>query len=253
MIARPTLVFLGFRQYTEFLRIMKQITTPLQPSTRRTIRTVFQALDYGALAPIYCEEGGDAFWQAHRGPCERIGVNLGRVLKEYLSLGGRSLYVGAGIAELPIIIMEMKELGRHISAHNLRQQEVEVIHRACPDLTQCLKTTDARSALGAFDHIWMVSVLNDPERFPEVSALSYGRANPATFDPKRFSGERTMVQTTTKRCLNKLTKPGLVTTSVEEIPWITQWCEDQAISYRIGEQDYPTAIVGDPICFIEIG
>jgi len=232
---------------------MKQIATPLQPSTRKTIRTVFQTLDYGALAPIYCEEGGDEFWQAHRGPCERIGVKLARVLKEQLTSGGRSLYVGAGIAEIPTIIMEIKDLGRQVSAHNLRQEEVEVIHRACPDLTQCLQTTDAQSAAGAFNHIWMVSVLNDPERFPEVSALSYGRANPPTFDPIEFASERTVVQAITKKCLNKLTKPGLVTTSIEEIPWITQWCEDQAISYRIGEQDYPTAIVGDPICFIEIG
>ena len=232
---------------------MKQITTPLQPSTRKIIRTVFQGLDYGALAPIYCEEGGDAFWQAHRGPCERIGLKLGRVLKAHLTSGGRSLYVGAGVADLPMIIMEMKDLDRHVSAHNLRQQEVEVIHKACPDLTQCLHPTEAQSASGAFDHIWMVSVLNDPERFPEVSALTYGRANPATFDPIRFSGERTAVQAITRECLNKLTKPGLVTTSVEEIPWIAQWCEDQAISYRVGEQDYPTSIVGDPICFIEIG
>jgi hypothetical protein len=225
---------------------MKQMMTPLQPSTRMAIRTLFQALDYRALAPIYCEEGGDAFWQAHRGPCERIGVKLGKVLKECLASGGRSLYVGAGVAELPMIIMEMKELGRHVSAHNLRLQEVEVIHRACPDLTQCLQTADAQSASGAFDHIWMVSVLNDPERFPEVSALTYGRAHPATFDPIKFSVERTAVQAITRECLNKLTKPGLVTTSVEEIPWITQWCEDHAISYRVGEQDYPTAIVGDP-------
>ena len=185
------LVFSNFRQYTGFLRIMKQITAPLQPSTRKTIRTVFQTLDYGALAPIYCEGGGEAFWRANRGPCERIGLKLGRVLKEYLTLSGRSLYVGAGIAELPLILMEMKDLGRHVSAHNLRQREVEVIHRACPDLTQCLTTTDAQSASGSFDHIWMVSVLNDPERFPEVSALSYGRANPATLDPIRFAKERT--------------------------------------------------------------
>ena len=232
---------------------MKQITTPLQPSTRKNIRTVFQALDYGSLAPIYCEEGGDAFWKAHRGSCERLGLKLSRVLKEHLESGGRSLYVGAGVAELPMIIMEMKELDRSVSAHNLRRQEVEVIHQACPDLTQCLQSTDAQSASGHFDHIWIVSVLNDPERFPEVAALSYGRANPATFDPIKFSNERTIVQTTTKKCLKKLTKPGLVTTSVEEIPWITQWCENQIISYRIGEQDYPTAIVGDPICFIEIG
>ena len=95
---------------------MKQITTPLQPSTRKNIRTVFQALDYRALAPIYCEEGGEAFWKAHRGPCERLGLILSRVLKQYLEPGGRSLYVGAGVAELPMIIMEMKDLDRSVSA-----------------------------------------------------------------------------------------------------------------------------------------
>jgi hypothetical protein len=247
------LVFLGFRQYTEFLTIMKQIATPLQPSTRKTIRTVFQTLDYGALASIYCEEGGDAFWEAHRGPCERIGVKLARVLKEQLTSGGRSLYVGAGVAEIPVILMETKDLGRQVSAHNLRQQEVEVIRRACPDLSQCLKTKEAQSASGIFGHIWMVSVLNDPERFPELSALSYGYANPTTFDPIGFARQRTVVQAITKKCLKKLTKPGLVTTSVEEIPWIAQWCDNHTIPYRVGEEAYPTALVGDPICFIIIG
>ena len=232
---------------------MKQNTTPLQPSTRKHIRTVFQALDYGALGPIYCEEGGDAFWKAHRGPCERLGLKLSRVLKDHLKAGGRSLYVGAGVAELPMIIMEMMELDRSVSAHNLRRQEVEVIHQACPDLTQCLQSTDAQSASGYFDHIWIVSVLNDPERFPEVAALTYGRADPATFDPDKFSSEREEVRSITTECLDKLTKPGLVTTSIEEISWITQWCDDHGIFYQVGEEDYPTAIVGDPICFIEIG
>lgn len=152
-----------------------------------------------------------------------------------------------------MMVMEMHDLNREVSAHNLRQEEVDIIHRACPELSQCLQTTEAEFALGAFDHIWMVSVLNDPERFPEVSALSYGRANPTTFDPVGFTGERKMIQAITKGCLNKLITPGLVTTSVEEIPWITQWCEEQDLGYQVGEQDYPTAIVGDPICFIEIG
>jgi len=232
---------------------MKQIAPPLQPSTRKIIRTIFQTLDYGALAPIYCEEGGGAFWQAHRGPCERIGVKLARALKGRLPSGGRSLYVGAAVAEIPMIIMEIKDLGRYVSAHNLRQKEVKIIHRACGALSKCLQTKDAQSASGVFDHIWMASVLNDPERFPQLSALSYGRANPTTFDPTVFARERTLVQTFTKTTLEKLTRPGHVTTSVEEIPWITKWCEDQAIAYHVGEEDYPTAIVGDPICFITIG
>ena len=253
MVAVGILVFLGFRKYTDFSRIMKQLAPPLQLSTRRTIRSVFQALNYGSLAPVYCEEGGDTFWQLHRDSCERIGVKLARLLRQRLQSKGRSLYVGAGVAEIPMLIMEIKDLDRLVSAHNLRPNEVEIIHRASPDLSQCLHTKDAQTASGPFDHIWMVSVLNDPERFPELSALSYGRANPTVFDPIGFARERREVQRIAGKCLKKLTKPGLVSTSVEEIPWITQWCENQGIPYQVEEEDYPTAIVGDPLCFIKIG
>ena len=45
----------------------------------------------------------------------------------------------------------------------------------------------------------------------------------------------------------------LVTTSVEEIPWITHWCEQEGLPYVVEEEDYPTAIVEDPICLIQIG
>ena len=42
-------------------------------------------------------------------------------------------------------------------------------------------------------------------------------------------------------------------TSVEEIPWIVEWCERKKIKYVLGEEDYPTAIVEDPVCAITIG
>jgi hypothetical protein len=40
---------------------------------------------------------------------------------------------------------------------------------------------------------------------------------------------------------------------VEEIPWITDWCEGQRLVCIIEDEDYPTAIVGDPVCLIRIG
>jgi len=46
-----------------------------------------------------------------------------------------------------------------------------------------------------------------------------------TFDPEVFAFERTVVHGIAAGCLEKLRRPGLVTTSVEEIPWITHWCE----------------------------
>ena len=99
----------------------------------------------------------------------------------------------------------------------------------------------------------MVSVLNDPEEFPDLSALSYGRADPTLFGPSGFTAQRRAVRRLAERCLRRLTMPGLVTTSVEETVWIEEWCERRRIDCRIEEKTYPTALVGDPICFVRLG
>jgi hypothetical protein len=225
----------------------------LPSKTARLITDIFDCLDYQKLGLIYCDEGGDAFWKDKRGPCETLGVALAEVLLNRLRPGGRSLYVGAGVAELPMLLMEVLNLGRNVDAFNLRIHEVEVLNQACKGLPFRISANDARSARGAFDHLWVVSVLNDPEQYPEVSALSYGRANPVTFDPTAFADERTQIMALAEACLKKLTLPALVSTSVEEIPWIADWCTRNKIEYVIEEEDYPTAIVEDPICLIRIG
>ena len=252
-VVKFSLDFVHHHDYTVFHMAKKSRHKPIQPEIRQQIKQVYQSLDYGALATIYCDEGGEAFWQDRRDPCERLGVNLATVLQDQLESGGRSLYVGAGVAEIPMVIMETQALKREVVACNLRDKEVAVLNHAFHDLSFRFQAIEAQSAPGCFDHIWIVSVLNDPERFPELSNLSYGRANPVTFDLQAFSQERSWVLDLTTACLGKLTRPGLVTTSVEEIPWITHWCEREKKPYVVGTQDYPTALVGDPICFIEAG
>ena len=228
-------------------------TTRLQLKTRRAIGEAFQALDYKVLGTIYCEEGGEAFWKDRRDPCLRMGTKIAGALRNRLNPTGRSLYVGAGVAELPVLIMETLELNRKVEAYNLRKEEVDVLNEACHSLSFRIQAGEAQSATGSFDHIWVASVLNDPERFPELSALSYGRANPFTFDPTAFTHEREKARAMIDRCLQKLIRPGLVTTSVEEIPWITNWCTQHRTPYLVDEHEYPTAIVGDPVCFIRAG
>ncbi|MGH7259841.1 MAG: hypothetical protein ACREI9_04075 [Nitrospiraceae bacterium] len=226
---------------------------PLSLKTRAAVVALFKRLDYAALGRIYCDEGGDAFWKAKKGPCQTLGLKLGEALRGRLCKGGHSLYVGAGVAELPVLAVETLELGRTVAAYNLRAEEVEALNRACTDMPFRFLHGDAGAADGAFDHVWMVSVLNDPERFPELSALSYGRANPVTFDPVAFAKERQTVVALADLCLSKLQLPSLVATSVEEIPWITEWCVGRKIPCVVEGRDYPTAIVEDPICFIRIG
>jgi hypothetical protein len=150
-------------------------------------------------------------------------------------------------------MMETVELGRTVEPYNLRRAEVAALNRACHSIPLTFHTADAAGAKGRFDHLWMASVLNDPERFPHLSPLSYGRGNPLTLDPPKFDTERRIVRALVARCMGKLARPGLVTTTIEEVIWIAEWCHRHRVPYRVGKRYYPTALVGDPICFIQIG
>jgi hypothetical protein len=224
----------------------------IKASTIKAIARIFASLDYSALATIYCDEGGEAFWRDRRGPCRELGIKLAQALLGRLRAGGRSLYVGAGVTEIPVLAMETMELGREVVACNLKADEVTLLNQVCRSHPFRFVSEDARTAKGRFDHLWMVSILNDPERFPELSTLSYGRANPVTFNPTLFVKERERVFALVECCLRKLRLPGLVSTSVEEISWITDWCTRRRVTSVVEEEDYPTAIVEDPVCFIRI-
>ena len=102
---------------------MKTSRTKLAPATRRLVTETYGRLDYGALGPVYCYEGGDEFWRAKRGLCNRLGSRVAVVLRRKLGQGGRSLYIGAGVAELPALMMETVELGRTVEPYNLRRAE----------------------------------------------------------------------------------------------------------------------------------
>ena len=232
---------------------MKTNRTKLAPATRRLVTEVYGRLDYGALGSIYCYEGGDEFWRAKRGLCHRLGNRVAVLLRKKLPRRGRSLYVGAGVAELPALIMETMERDRAVEPYNLRRTEVVTLNRACRSVPVTFRAVDAGRAKGLFDHLWMVSVLNDPERFPHLSPLSYGRSNPLTLDPVKFNRERRIVRALVACCMGKLAKPGLVTTTTEEVLWIAEWCHRHRVPYLVGKRYYPTALVGDPICFIQIG
>jgi hypothetical protein len=157
------------------------------------------------------------------------------------------------VPEIPPLIMELMELKRTVDAYNLRGTEVSVLNRACSTMGLRFERGDAGSARGRYDHLWIVSVLNDPERFPDLAALSYGRATPLTFNPRRFEVERRIVRLLVNRCLRILRRPGWVTTTTEEVQWIAEWCHRRAVPYAVKEKQYPSATVGDPVCFVRVG
>ncbi|WP_455245982.1 hypothetical protein [Petrachloros mirabilis] len=225
----------------------------ISQATRKAILEVFGNLEYRTLGPIYCYEGGEEFWKAKRSSCIRLGSIVAEAMLGRLRPSGRSLYVGAGVAEIPPLLMESFDLRRDVFPCNLRRTEVDSLNRTCRTIPLRFQAIDATKAPGKFDHVWIVSVLNDPERFPHVAPISYGRADPVTFDPVGFRKEREIVRSIVNRCLSKLSLPGLVTTSTEEVVWIADWCHRKNIPYLVGREQYRTALVGDPICFMQIG
>jgi len=68
-----------------------------------------------------------------------------------------------------------------------------------------------------------------------------------------FTKEREAVVALAAHCLQKLRRPGLVTTSTEEINWITDWCLRRNVSCVVEPKSYRSATVEDPVCLIRIG
>jgi len=187
-------------------------TPRLGKKTTQQIQHIYQTLDYRGLGPVYCDEGGDEFWEDRRGPCQKMGSAIAKALKVRLRPQGRSLYVGAGVPEIPPLLMEQLELNRTVCPYNLRQAEVDILNQAGGENGVPFSCGSAESATGLFDHLWIVSVLNDPEEFPNLSVLfSYGRADPLAFDISAFSSERETGIRLFGSCMAKLTKPGLLT------------------------------------------
>lgn len=229
-------------------------TPKLSSATTQEITRMYNVLDYDGLGPVYCDEGGDAFWEDRRGPCKKLGIAIARALRSRLPAMGRSLYVGAGVPEIPVLLMERLELNRTVCPYNLRQAEVDILNQAGGENGIHFYCGSAETVTGKVDHLWIVSVLNDPEEFPNLSVLfSYGRADPLAFDVSAFSHERETGVRLFANCMANLTLPGLLTTSVEEMPWVEHWCHLHGIPYQVEDRTYPTALVGDPVCFIHIG
>src|SRR5262245_30627370 len=186
-----------------FLRSARSVDreSGVSPHVREVIAGTFDRLAYRNLGNVYCYEGGEEFWRVKREPCRRLGLRVSRALSARLRTGGRSLYVGAGVAELPPLLVEVFDLQREVAPYNLRRAEVAALNRACRGTPVRFHARDGVTARGPFDHLWIVSVLNDPERFPHLSPLSYGRADPVTFDPVKFQRERQLVQRIVDRCM----------------------------------------------------
>ncbi|MEM7199527.1 MAG: hypothetical protein AAF628_04635 [Planctomycetota bacterium] len=227
-------------------------------ATCELLARLFAALDWTVLGEVYCEEGGAAFWADRRDPVVEAGLAWARQLAPRVAPGGASLYVGAGVAELPVLLTEVMELGRQCRVHCLRAAECAALNRglAAVGVGEALqwRAEDARLAAGAgpFDHVSLVSVLSDPETYGALSAVAYGRADPLTLDAAAFERQRADARALVGAALDLLTLPAVVTTTVEEVPWIAEAATQRGWHVGADDELVETAVVGDPIGFLRL-
>jgi len=222
-------------------------------------RRILDHLDWKALGEVYFHWGGEEFWEEKRPSVIRLGGDLGKRLLRDLPRGGASLWVGAGIAELPALLGEVLLHGREVTVTNLRARECEVINAVlaaeAPDVPLRYLAEDAREAgkPRAFDHLGCISVFTDPESWPVLSDVAYGRIPPVQIDVEEFVAERERARELAAGLFARLRRPGLITTSAEEVAWFLEQADAVGASVDASEDLVETAVVGDPVGFLTIG
>lgn len=224
-------------------------------SARTILEALFAAIDYDRLGPVYCDEGGAAFWEAHREPALRLGLEWAYAVAARVT-DGASLYVGAGVAELPALVVEVSDLGRTVHVCSLNEVECQVLNDALRAVGledrivfECRDAAEIAPGL-SFDHLSLVSVLNDPVLYPMVSGLSYGRLAPVLLDVPEFEAERNRLRGLVGTLFDGLRRPGLITTTFEEVSWLLDAASNRGLTIEADDDAIETAIVGDPIGFL---
>ncbi|MCU0862189.1 MAG: hypothetical protein MUC36_00230 [Planctomycetes bacterium] len=224
----------------------------------QTCRRVLDALDWRELGEIYFHWGGEGFWRERVPKVSTLGKALGQALLPRLPRGGSSLWVGAGVAELPVLLGEVMLHGRSVTAANLRARECELLNAGlqavAPELPLRYQAGDARELAPGqvFDHLGCISVFTDPETWPVLSEVAYGRIAPVQIDVEKFVVEREQARALAKGLFARLQRPGLVTTSAEEVAWFLEQAAEVEASIEASEDLVETAVVGDPVGFLSV-
>jgi len=221
-------------------------------------RRVFDAIDWRVLGEVYFHEDGERHWAERRKLVVELGSQLARRLARQVERGGTSLWVGAGVAELPVLLGEVQVLGRTVLACNLIAEECDVLNAAiaevAPDLALRYQAGDVQQLAGerTFDHLGCISVFTDPERWPALSGVSYGRMPPVQLDVEQFVAERDQARALAATVFARLQRPGCITTSAEEVSWFLELCEAHGLEVEASDDLIETAVVGDPVGFLAV-
>ncbi len=224
------------------------------------LERVLDALDWELLGEVYCDFGGVGFWQERRPAVVRLGREWAAAALRRLPVEGRSLYVGAGVAELPALLAEALLTRRQVTAVNLRARECDALDAGlrAAGLGDRLQlrcedgATVAAASPGVFDHLGCVSLFSDPETFPLCSAVGYGRISPVQLDVEAFAAERERARVLAAGLWQGLRVPGWITTTAEEVAWFLEQGAAAGVGIEADDDLVESAVVGDPIGFLRV-
>lgn len=216
-------------------------------------------LNWAHLGKGYCEGDGSTFFDAPmRERILDVGLLFAGDVAGALTPGGpgRSLYLGAAVAELAPILAERLVLSREIVWLNLESEETEELTRALRAVGERLevelplpstRTLDSVAAASC-DHVWMVSVLTDPDAFPALHDELYERTGgPLATGRGAIAYERIRAAALADALLARAAIPCALTTTDEELTLIRPLVEQRGLSLQVPEAGRLSAVVGDMV------
>jgi hypothetical protein len=218
-------------------------------------------LDWQRLGACYCEgDARDFFDPVRRARTLDVGLALADDVAARLPVGGprRSLYVGAAVAELAPLLVERLVLARELRWHLLAGPELDELTRALTRVGERLglelPLPDPRAledvAPEPCDHLWLVSVLTDPDAFPALHDALYERAGtPSATGRGDPTAERARAASLVAALLAHAAPSALLTTTTDELPFLRALLPQGAQV----ESGGLTALVGDRVAHVRLG
>jgi len=222
-------------------------------------------LDWGSLGRLYCSEGGEGFFPPEQVEAQRetgllFAADLAAAL-EGVPVSA-SLYVGAAVAELIPALSEALVLGRRVVLMNLPGPEPRALNEALGRVEERLGASLPRILEGdlaalapaldpPFGHLWMTSVLSDPEAFPALHLCLYGRGDRGRSG--RLETERERARALVGEILGLAAPRARLTTTDEELGIVREICAARDLRLVVPRTARLSAIVGDAVRICALG
>lgn len=207
------------------------------------LSTVQAELDWDLLGKLYCYEGGESFFEdEQRSALTDAGLKIASDLAGVVEHKGASHYIGAAVAEIPMMLCEQTVMGRQVHWTLLPGPEFNELERAMKIAGGPLPQPPSAPPT-EINHLWCVSVLTDPEAFPGLHDELYERDGLGG-DPV---ADRAQALELVRDLLGPIGKRSVLSTTDEEAPLFLAELERMGWKANSPRKGRTTPIVGDVV------